>query len=466
MPTFDRQNRRELDQLVEEYTTSNKIHRRQFLQLATAARLSLSAATSLLAACGGSSGGGVNTSGRPATVTSIDVLHEWSGNALAAFTTITDNFTKKTGIKVNGEATRDLLTVLSTRVRGNNPPDAAGMPNISLFQTLATQGKLLNLDPIVGSEYQANYASVWQQFASVNGHYYAVLPKASGKSTIWYSPKEFQANGYTIPKTWNDLITLSNKIAGQGKYPWSMGVLSSGSSGWPGADWIDQIFLSLNGPDQYDKWYKHQIPWTDPSVKNAWQMYGQIASGTHYIKGAPASILASAFQNASYLPYQTPPAAYMYYLGDFTAGFITAQFPGIKPGTDYDFFPFPTINSAYAGSVTGGADIFSAFKDNNGTRQFMAYMASAEAQTVWVQTQVGLSVNKAVSSSAYPNQVALKASQVLASASFFKFGADDLMPSAMENAYWAGVLNYIQHPSQLDSILSSLESTAMQAYTS
>jgi alpha-glucoside transport system substrate-binding protein len=431
-----------------------------------AAGLSLSAASSLLAACGGGSSGGVNSGGSPTTVTAIDVLHEWSGNELAAFTTITNNFTKKTNIKVNGEATRDLLTVLTTRVRGNNPPDAAGMPSYSLFQQLATQGKLLQLDAFVGSEFSQNYASVWQQFVSVNSHIYAVLPKANTKGTIWYSPKQFQANGYTIPKTWTDLIALSNKIAGQGKYPWSMGVLSSGSSGWPGADWIDQIFLNLNGPDMYDKWYKHQIPWTDPSVKNAFQMYGQIVNGTHYIKGAPQSILATAFQNASYLPYDKPPQAYMYYLGDFTAGFITTQFPGLKPGTDYDFFPFPTVNPQYAGGVTGGADIFSAFKDNNGTRQFMTYMASAEAQTVWVQTQVGTSVNKAVSLSAYPNDVERRAAQQLTSASSFKFGADDLMPAAMENAYWAGVLSYIQHPSQLDSILSSLESTAMQSYTS
>jgi alpha-glucoside transport system substrate-binding protein len=75
-------------------------------------------------------------------------------------------------------------------------------------------------------------------------------------------------------------------------------------------------------------------------------------------------------------------------------------------------------------------------------------------------------VNKAVLQSAYPNSVAYRASQALTAASSFKFGADDLMPSAMENAYWGGVLTYIEHPNQLDSILSSLESTAMQAYSS
>jgi hypothetical protein len=40
------------------------------------------------------------------------------------------------------------------------------------------------------------------------------------------------------------------------------------------------------------------------------------------------------------------------------------------------------------------------------------------------------------------------------------------MPTAMESAFWAASLAYIQHPDQLDSILSGLETTAMSVYTS
>src|SRR6266566_70922 len=464
MPIYDRRNRRDLDQLVEEYITTCNINRRQFLQRATAAGLSISGASALLAACGGSSS---STTGTPSTVTSIDVLTVWSGNELANFQMQNAAFKAKTGITVNVESTRDLPTVLNTRVRANNPPDITGSPGTSQFQTLASQGKIVALDNILNmSQIQQNYAKTWLDYVSYNGHLYGVLPKANSKGTIWYNPKQFQANGYTVPTDWNGLVALSSKIASSGKYPWSMGVESSGSSGWPGADWIDQIYLNLNGPDMYDKWYKHQIPWTDASIKNAFQMFGQISNGNHYINGGVQYILATNFKDASYLPYDTPPKAYMFYLGDFTAGFITAQFPNLKAGTDYDFFPFPTINSQFAGADTGGADIFSAFKDNTGTRQFMQYMASAEAQAVWVKSQVGSSVNKSLDLNLYPNPVARRSAMQLTTASSFRIGADDLMPTAMENAYWAGVLTYIQHPSQLDSILSGLETTAMQTYTS
>jgi hypothetical protein len=40
------------------------------------------------------------------------------------------------------------------------------------------------------------------------------------------------------------------------------------------------------------------------------------------------------------------------------------------------------------------------------------------------------------------------------------------MPVAMESAYWKGTLDYIANPGKLDSILSGLETTATQVYTS
>src|SRR5260221_12654359 len=98
MPIFDRGNRQDLDQLVEEHTTTSNINRRQFLQRATAAGLSISAASALLAACGG----GPST---PAAPTSVDVLAAWTVEELAKFNLIHTASTQKTGFKVNVEAT-------------------------------------------------------------------------------------------------------------------------------------------------------------------------------------------------------------------------------------------------------------------------------------------------------------------------------------------------------------------------
>jgi len=455
MAIFERQN---LDLISKEHVKTDNVNRRQFLQRATAASLSISTASTLLAACGG---------GSTSHVTSIDALTEWSGEELASFNAINAAFTAKTNIKVNIESSRDLPAILTTRLKANNPPDICGIPTLAMFHQLATQKKLVALDSFFDmATYQKNYAQAWQDLSSYNGHLYAVLPKANSKGTIWYNPAAFQAIGGTIPQTWNDLISLSDKIANSGKYPWAMGVESAASSGWPAADWIDQIYLSLNGPDLYEKWLAHQIPWTDTSVKEAFQMFGQIVNGKHYINGASQSILATNFQDATFLPYTNPPQAYMCYLGDFAAGFIAAQYKNIQPGTGFNFFPFPTLNPRYKNSVTGGADLMVALKDNDGTRQFMEFLSTAEAQAIWVKRGGATSANKAVDVSLYPNDLAREAAKQLTGAGFFKVGADDQMPQPMENAFWQATLAYIQDSRQLNSILSKLESTAQQVYTS
>jgi alpha-glucoside transport system substrate-binding protein len=464
MPIYNRQQRQQLDALVQDFS-EHKLGRREFMQRALVAGLSVSAAGALLAACGGTS---PSTGSTVTQSSSVDLLNVWSGEEQASFQAVVSPFESQTKIKIDIETTRDLSQTLTTRIQGNHAPDMAILPNPGYMQQLASQGHLVPLDSFLDMDQIRNdYAQSWIDLGSYNGHLYALFYKAANKGTIWYSPKQFQSLNYQIPATWSDLISLSNEIAQSGKYPWAIGTFSSGgSSGWPAADWLAQIYLNQNGGDMYDKWWQHQIPWTDATVKQAFQTFGDIVNGKHYISGAPQSVLALDYQSASYLPFKNPPGAYMYYLGDFTEGFITAQYPKAVPGTDFNFFPFPTINAQYAGAVTGGADVVVALKNTTAVQSLIKYMATAAAQEIWVKRGGFTSPNKSVPLSAYPDPVAQASAKMLTQATIYRFGADDLMPSAVENAFWQATLSYIQNPSQLDSILSNMESTAQSNYNS
>jgi alpha-glucoside transport system substrate-binding protein len=461
MSLDDRPQQDDVDQLVDSYMHYG-MSRRTFLRRAMAVGLSASAASTLLAACGGSP-----SSGSLSNPKTLDLISVWGGEELNSFKAVVAPFNQQTGITVNAESTRDLNATLTTRIQGNNPPDIAILPNPGKMQQLASQHRLVALDSFLDmSTIRNQYASAWLDLGSYQGKLYAIFYKAANKGTVWYNPGQFQSSGYTIPKTWSDLITLSNQIASSGKYPWSMGVSSAAASGWPGADWIAQIYLNQSGPDMYDKWVAHQIPWTDASIKNAFQYFGQIVAGHHYINGAPQSILATGFQEASYDPYDSPPKSYLYYLGDFTEGFITTQFPSLKAQTDYNFFAFPTINSQYAGAVTGGADLVTVLRDSNSVRKLVQYLATPAAQQIWITRGGFTSVNKSVDLSVYTDPVARASAQMLTTATSFRFGADDLMPAQVETAFWKGMLAYIADPTQLDSVLSTIESTAASSYTS
>jgi len=464
MPVFDQQRRQSLDQLVEDFSQHHTLTRREFMQHAMAVGLSASAAASWLAAC---TGGTAGSNSAPTVTNTVDVLNVWTGEEQASFQAVVTPFESQHTIKVILETTRDLDAVLTSRILSNNPPDIAVLPNPAKMQQLARQNYLVPLNHMLDmNTIASSYSRGWINLGTYKGWMYALFYKAANKGTIWYSPKQFQAIGAQIPATWQDLLALSTTIANRGKYPWSMGVYSGSTSGWPAADWMAEIYLNQSGPDMYNKWYNHQIPWTDPSIKSAFQAFGQIVGGKHYIKGAPQSVLATGFQEASYLPFNTPPGAYMYYLGDFTEGFITGQFPHARPVTDFNFFPFPTINSQYQNAVTGGADVIVALKNTTAVQKLVQYLATPEAQTIWVRRGGFTATNKNVDASAYPNAVTANSARMLASASIFAFGADDLMPPVMEDAFWQGILTFIGNQSQLDSILNQLESTAQQAYIS
>ena len=350
-------------------------------------------------------------------------------------------------------------------MEGGNPPDIAILPNPALMESFAGNNQLQPIDQALdASQFKNDYSQAWIDLGTINGKLYGLFVKASTKDTVWYSPKQFQDNSYQVPKTWDEMIQLSDKIVQDGKNPWAMGMESQAASGWPGSDWIQEIYLHESGPDMYDKWVKHEIPWTDPSVKSAFQKFGKVATTQDYVPGGVQTVLSTGFQDASYWPFMDPPRAYMYYLGAFAQTFIADQFPNLQPSQGYDFFAFPTINDQYSGAVTGGADVAVMFQSNDASQSFMKYMSQARAWTPWVKAGGFISPNKSLDQSLYPDPIAQKLAQQLTGAKIFRFDADDLMPSPVQQAEWKAILDYLRNPDQLDSLLQNVENTAKDAY--
>ena len=61
-----------------------------------------------------------------------------------------------------------------------------------------------------------------------------------------------------------ELTALSDQIVADGGTPWCAGIESGVATGWPITDWFEDFMLRLNGPDVYDQWVNHEIPFDDP----------------------------------------------------------------------------------------------------------------------------------------------------------------------------------------------------------
>ncbi len=373
-------------------------------------------------------------------------------------------FEEQTGIKVQYEGTRDLAAVLNTRISGGNPPDVAGLPNPGQLVTLANAGSLKPLNDVLDmSMMEQQYDPGFIKLATVNDKLYGIFTKASVKSLVWYNPKAFEAKGYEVPKTWDDLKALEQKIIADGATPWCIGIDGGAGSGWPGTDWVEDILLHQSGPEVYDKWVKHEIPWTDPAVKQAWETWGTIVNDPKMVYGGPQAVVATNFGQAFNPMFGETPSCYLHKQADFITTFFTEQFPNLKAGEDYNFFVFPTIDSKAGEPLEVAGDLFGMFNDTPQARALMQYLVTPDAQSIWAKRGGFLSANKSMDPNNYPDPLIKQIGEMLSQASSVRFDGSDQLPQGVESAFSQGVLQYPGNSGQLDTILQSIDSQAQES---
>lgn len=396
------------------------------------------------------------------TVGEVNVLGIWGGEELESFDAMMEPWVDAGGT-VNFTGTRSITSELTLRVEGGDPPDVAIPAEIGLFQEFAQNGDIISLDQCEGLEdlIRDKYPESFVDLGTVDGTLYGFFMKADTKGTIWYNPATFEEAGIEPPAedaSFDDLIALSQELLDAGVTPWSVGMEAGDGSGFPGSDWLQQIILNEAGEETYDGLIDGSVPFTDDAVRAAWEQWGEIVLNPDFtVQSGPEGINATNFQDAVYPPFQDPPDGAMVALGGFAGGFITTQFPDAEAGTDFDFFAWP------GGQVTGAANIVYAFNNDPGTCGFLEYLASGDAQQIWVERGGFTSVNSDVGTDAYPDDVARKQAEQLLDAETFRFDLDDAIGGALQQALFRGVTEYLANPDSLDSILESIEGARGQA---
>ena len=379
-------------------------------------------------------------------------------------------FEDQTGIKVSYESTRDADAILTSRVAAGNPPDLAAAPSPQLLAQFAKQGKVIPLNDAVDmSALQSSTSKSWIDLGEPNGDgkLYQIFAWAAVKGLIWYDPKNFQAKGYSVPKTFDDLTSLQSQIKSSGTTPWCITLESGSASGWPASDWLKEIVLSQSGPDVYDKWVAGTQKWTSPEIKSAFQTWGQILGpNDSNVYGGKQFMLATNFGDVGTPMFQNPPKCFMLNQASFITTFFTSANPSLQPGTDFNFFPLPDVNSQFTGAHVVAGDSFSMFKDTPQARKLIQYLTTAQAQDIWVKRGGKLAVNKQVPLTDYPDVLSKESAQIIVNTQIAKYDATDNMPADMRSAAWKALLDFVSNQSKLDSILANLDKVQATAYHS
>ncbi len=408
-------------------------------------------------------GGGTETTEE--TGGTVSFLMVGGAPELEAIAMMLAPFEADTGIDVEVESTRDIDAILTTRVEAGNPPDIVALPGPGHMITYGQEGKLVDLSDILDmGQIKTDFAQGWLDLGTVDGNLVGIFYKSAIKGLIWYNTSVVESNNISLPDTWEELLEVSNVIKEKGLSPFSIGIESGAASGWIGTDWIENIFLRLHGPDKYQEWQDGELAWTSAEVKEAWEMFGQIVGDDSMIYGGKNYVLSTNFGDGHAPLFSDPPKAVFHHQASFIQGFIQDAFPNLTAGEDFSFFGFPSINPKYSNSIEAGGDVLVAFNNTAQVAALLNYLASADAQKYWAETGAGLAPNRNVSISAYQDELSKAAASIQANAEIVVFDAGDMMPSEVNNAFFAAVVEFVQNPNNLDSILENLDRIRVEAF--
>ncbi len=383
----------------------------------------------VLGACssGGDGGGDVPDGDGSIVVTSL-----WGGTEEEAFQAVLDAFTEETGIEATYEPNRtDYATVLRTRIQGDNPPDVAIIPGIGTLRSLARDGSLISMADlgINQGDIEDNYAPGILDVGVVDDELYGIMVKLNSKSTIFYSPDRFDEMGLDVDAVadFADLQTLADDIKAAGGTPFALGAQDS----WTLTDWFEVMYLKQHGTEAYDTLFGPDGDWTDSTVTDTISKMQEILTEENIADGVDGS-LATLFVAAIAKVFGTSPSAELYYGGGFVGGIATGT--DVNPdlagqeGTAIDWFPFPSVDGNGANLVTYGGDVMAALVRDSDVAEFMQYLTTAEAGTVWAEGGTIISPIVAVDTSVYPTVLIQAEAEQVTTAEAVRFDGSDLLP--------------------------------------
>src|SRR5439155_23413410 len=332
-------------------------------------------------------------SDKPFNGKKVSIQTQWTGGEGEGFAAAIKDFASATGIAIQVDSIGSSHeTVLKTRIEGGSPPDMAALAQPTGVLAYAADGKVKDIAAIVGpdgaTKLKAEFPSTIG-LTSQGDHIWSIPTKADVKSMIWYPVKAFAAKGYAVPKTWDELVALSDKIVADGSHPFCVSAGGPGTAtGWELTDWVEEVLLKTEDPQVTNDWISHKIKFTDPKIKAAFDKVGSLLFKDKYVDGGGPAIVNNDIKTVMdpmFTGDTATPGCWMqkipvWYGPDFFPDKRTSGGDSkFKIGDDGDIgiFPFPTISDTFKGAE-GSADSFMVLNDRPEVRAFAEFLATPE----------------------------------------------------------------------------------------
>ncbi|UFJ39545.1 extracellular solute-binding protein [Brevibacillus humidisoli] len=241
---------------------------------------------------------------------------------------------KHPGLKFEVEGVDEVVNrdqKLKAEMAAGNPPKIFEMFGGADTKLYVKAGRLLDLtDFLKESGLEDRFVSL-EEF-TVDGRVYG-LPIGGYAEGLFYNKKMFEELNLSIPKTWDELIDLGNKVKAAGKTP----IALAAKDGWVNAMLFNVIWERNAGIAGIEGLVTGERKWTDPETVKAFEDFAYLGDNDFFTKGALG--LPYSDQGARFLKGE----AAMVYTGSWDATRFSSDEAGDLKGS-IGFFRFPAID--------------------------------------------------------------------------------------------------------------------------
>ncbi len=219
-----------------------------------------------------------------------------------------------------------------------SPPSIFDLFGGTDTQKYAKTGLLLDLTPILDELGIKDKFANLSEF-TVDGKIYG-LPRAGFAEAFFYNKKLFQENNVQVPTTWEEFLQVCETFKAKGITP----IAFASKDAWAANMMLNTAFYRTAGPDIAKKLANGTKKWTDPDMKQGFELYKTILDKGYTTKDSLA-LGYSEQQNQ----FKAGDAAMMFD-GSWANSAVTDPEKSTIPN-DVGFFSFPNVGGPGDGYV-------------------------------------------------------------------------------------------------------------------
>ena len=363
-------------------------------------------------------------------------------------------------ITVRIEPVEDINSLIMQRIQAGDTPDIAMIPQPGVVRDVVARAETtVPLEDMIDTAaLEETMTPGTLDVGAVDGTPYGLLVSMNVKSLVFYNKPAWEKAGYPTPNTIEELNELTEQIKSDGNTPWCMGIEDGGGTGWAATDWFEDLIMRYGGPDEYNQWVNHEIPFDSELVKEAAAEFEELLFTEGNVLGGRKAISSTNFGNAANPMFKPEPDCWMYKQGSFMTGFFTES-AGVKDlDKEVGVFGFPPVEEGGDNPVLGGGDMAVAMSEDDSTAQVMEWLADPEIGNEAAPNSSFISPHTTFDTSLYPTDLTRQMADVAYNSTAFLFDGSDQMPGEVgAGSFWREITAWISGETDLDTALQNID---------